>query len=213
MTKQYPVVALGNELYAIDKEQRPKKGEHCHVPDTSLFNGFTGKCGMDDEGMDKAFKQAGFKFYKTIASSDKSLGLPLLPAIEELNPEKLGEIFQKHDLRKAGRNFVDWSMGYVTGYKANKAKYTEEDISFDKVSEIISNYFKVKPVEHFGLDSSDLTVHLLASIKTLKSLKKIPIAVEVEVEEEVTGYYNSIDIPKVDENGFVTVNKWIYDNR
>jgi hypothetical protein len=44
-----------------------------------------------------------------------------------------------------------------------------EDVTAEKLRSIISNYFKVKPVEHFGLDCSDLAEHITASANLKRS--------------------------------------------
>lgn len=70
----------------VDTEAEVQKGEICHAPDTSLFRGFTGKCGMDKDQQLQAYKDAGFKFYKIIAHLPKNdtpllEGVPLLPLV------------------------------------------------------------------------------------------------------------------------------------
>ena len=69
-------------------DEKSNKGDTAYVPDTSLCLGFLGKCGLDKQEQEKATKEAGFKFYKVIAT-DTSFKLEGIPQFElEVEPKK-----------------------------------------------------------------------------------------------------------------------------
>lgn len=101
MTKNYDIIALNNHLYMVDKEEEAYPWVYLHKKKEVIkINGVGEKSG-------ELFHEKGFNFkeegWKIVASTDASLGLPLLPDItkkqvEELNSLGVGEFNRIADI-------------------------------------------------------------------------------------------------------------------
>jgi len=154
---------------------------------------------------------------KVVASTDKSLGLPLLPDIEE-NIEQLAiEIIRRrggwehlfinnkliHKAPPVPTGFWRDVNNIIEGYKAASAKkYTEEDMRklYEGTVQNVGTVVKRKDMPTWE--------------QVLHSLNPLPIQVEVKITSRV---YKGGIIEKeinnllVDENNFVQVVKWRYE--
>lgn len=164
------------------------------------------------------------KVAKILASTDKSLGLPLLPNIEE--DIEMPDRSQIIKLAKT-QNFNGqigtiipqekaFLNGYEKGYKAaSTKKYTEEDIR----KAIIFGFEQCLNNETISPDGSGETGIFEKDIKPfIESLNPLPKQVEIEMKMEfITTEDDQNDpighfwIPKVDANNIVQVVKWIYE--
>ena len=150
--------------------------------------------------------------YMVIASNDPSLGLPLLPAVEE-DVERLAyksankllsEFIHPKDVKKISQLWID-------GYKAASAKqFTEEDMR--------------KAIELSREDYVKDVIDIRHPIEIIQSLKPKPIAVELEMtrkcalnKSDCFGFQEMLPdcgcqwIPAVDENNYVKVKQWYYE--
>lgn len=217
MSKIYDIIHLGEHSYVVDKEAEIKEGN------------WTFYIGVENEPETyKVFKikkitergtSAHTKFMvtgdgrtcdnKVIASSDPSLSLPLLPAIEENNSsleDIIAEIMPRFNTySKSNVRFL-----VTAGYKAAKLKkYTEENIK--------KTYVKGW-IDGSNDDTSDVECE-----KLLESLTPLPVQVEVEMtyQYKVGKEWKSVllpsewsdknakrEVPKV-ENNTLKVVKWI----
>jgi len=159
---------------------------------------------------------------KVVASTDKSLGLPLLPDIEE-NIEQLAiEIIRRrggwehlfinnkliHKAPPVPTGFWRDVNNIIEGYKAASAKkYTEEDMRklYEGTVQNVGTVVKRKDMPTWE--------------QVLHSLNPLPIQVEVEMQGYTYDYRNipTITVPdtmtwllKVDKNNIVQVVNWIF---
>lgn len=205
--KQYPLIHLHDKMYMVDKEAKVKTGDIAIDDSTeSLYT-----------KIERGYGRLNMK--KVLASNDSSLELPLLPSIEE-DIEKLAEAYVSgarwmetiNSVPDSKMEFIlnSHKKSFIAGYKANKALYTEEDM----INCFIAGFHHQAKLQL--LDDS--------AKEYLQSLKKLPIAVVVEMEmnDDVHGTYENAvedgmpieEIPhkiKVNEKGFVIIKKWIYD--
>lgn len=189
MTKIYPIISLNGEMYMVDPKAHIKKGEWY------IFS---------FDGVVQLYNQANEQseyYFKIIATTDKSLGLSLLPSIEDemymglkTRPGMLGLDEKEHE-------------AFLSGYRlaASKKQYTEEDMR-QAYAEGILNQQKRSLYGNFE-----------QFINSLESLKPIPTAIEVEMYEDTDngnpafGGYDCPNVPKVDKQNYIIVKKWIYD--
>jgi hypothetical protein len=169
MNKIYDLVHLNGYVYGVDKEVLndicPQNGTQVH------------KKGDDSHGMCDCTA--------IVFSNDPSLGLPLLPPIEEAIP-----YLQTTD--------EDQQWAYREGYKAAKAKrYTEEDIK--EVIDMARSFIAL-----------DFSKPQYSTEEIIKSLNPLPKQVEVEMEM-IGNPHEWIYAPKVNENNIVNVIRWIYE--
>lgn len=212
MTRQYSIVYLNNFAYMVEYGVK-LKGE-----DQFTFTNGTPKIW---------------------AANNPSLGLPLLPKIEEI--VEAPKYKRPSDMKQEGITVAEalaHVIGFTEGYKAAKAKkYTEEDIKNFEVWLFENEYryqTNVKTWKEAIKDLVPMGIGLwykpgmsVGGKKTsdlfseyVKSLSPLPIAVEVEINEirgNVDPSTNGgigdkyIEIPKVDENNTIIVKKWIWD--
>lgn len=187
MTKQYPIVHLGNEMYMID-------------PTT-------------DDNFKRIWGDKGY-FGTMLASTDKSLNLPLLPAVEDNTHQRLTHLaaFEQGFNFAHGIPSNEMYYRFNTWWKQNQVaasakKWSDEDMR--TAFEAGSN--DTYECEANGKDklcycrNDNECSHrkYLTADKYLESLKPKPIAVEVEMFK---------DLLLVDENNIVKVVKYIYEN-
>jgi hypothetical protein len=190
-TKTYPIVQADENLYAIGpKGNKWLNQGWCY--DSNLKKLFKHEFRDELNIIQSAFSE------KILFTTDKSLGLPLLPPIEE-DVEQLFE--NKYELKpynKPGSPFRYFSEGY----KANKGKWSDEDMQdcWIKAHENAGKLFNKEPHILFG-----------KYLKEKKdSLKKVPIAVEVGMDVKYLDRPQFEWIPKI-ENNYVKIVKWIYE--
>lgn len=121
---------------------------------------------------------------RLIASNNPEHNLPSITFSEEVVKE-LGEV----DIEKIATDYYQSASdsvidGFIDGYNQCKEdnkenKYTDKNIINSK--SIIDSYFKVKPIEHFGLNIGDMLEHLVASLNA-KIFNKQDYEVEIEIE-------------------------------
>lgn len=158
---------------------------------------------------------------KIIATTDPSLGLPLLPAIEENTLQQLVDELPVDWLGTGGlgsnpdKEAEDWKKRWDVAYKAAKAKqYTEEDMRKAFIAGRKFQQGGKSAKEQPERNEPDFT-------DFIQYLNPKPVAVELEMKdiggEEWMGdnengepFWNEILIPRV-ENGFVKVKQWYYE--
>lgn len=199
MRQTYRVVTIDDYALVIS-DDRPQVGEYCHVPDTSLFNGFTGVCILDTAHMDKAFKDAGFKFYKVVASIDKDMrekGVPMLI----LCKIKVGEQYRYRGFYNGESHdeivIVESINGREVNMSNNIGTMLEEDGSCICLYELVISANKWTDediIKAFNKGSNSGAYHMKRQLKTgeltfksgtdyLQSLqKKYPEYVDLEME-------------------------------
>lgn len=136
-----------------------------------------------------------------LATTDHSLGLPLLPKIEEyISDDSINQIAADLGYRMLPE---DLREGILAGYKAASAKkYTEEDLR---------KAFEAGQTYEFNLQK--YKGELVPIDRYIRSLNPKPIQVEIEIEME---YYHSsnadssAELVPVIENGYIKVSKWYY---
>lgn len=203
MTKIFDIIHLNNEMYMILIFDYLKKGDsYIAVDRTTVI---------------KSCEKDGYAGLRIIATTNKSLGLPLLPAIQE----NIQDLAHKHTkdllLTSEGRTQRWW--GFIFGYEAAKAKkYTEEDIM---------TFYKYVKTHTF----QEAMNHLNKSTNPLP--KQVEVEMEVDADDQRNWYVDcpsgkysddepvppSKDIlysnarylkPKKVDN-IVQVQKWIYE--
>lgn len=220
MTKQYPIIKIKDHLYMVDK------GATILVEDFVLTPSQMLKVGSQialEHYLHYLSLGSGEKWDKIIATTDTSLGLPLLPAIEEdlkflqtLADSSFNEFRERNPIIPA-KHILPFKTGYIKGYKAaSKKKYTEEHIK--KAIELAQT---TENLESFG---STITFKYSHPEEIISQLTPTPIAVEVEmvdngypVDMEGLGgmelgecqWFEKWELKIV--NNFVIVKKWIYD--
>lgn len=211
MTKIFDLVHLKGQVYMVDKEATLinswcTDGVILYEP-TETRNELMIKAGT--EGWLKT------KVKAIVATTDPSLNLPLLPAIEE-NVVNLSRIYAEERnsdiIEVLGRGFAETNIqrsyeDFYAGYKAAKAKkYTEEDIQ--KILDYFTNEAPGFYIKKYFL-------------RRLKEANPLTRQVEVEMEDvgneewmgdDYTGepFWNEVLVPKV-VNGFVQVKRCIYE--
>lgn len=156
----------------------------------------------------------GFESVATIlASTDPYLGLPLLPAINNIRKEavkKSAKAWMSIPTEvKINAEGVDYTVGYVEGYEeaVSTKKYSEEDMK--------KCFFRANNLR-YELRNKKTSIEEEFD-DYMKSLNPKPIAVEVEMRYEtwyegtkkLTNIHNFV--LKVDENNTVIVKRWIYE--
>lgn len=207
MNKEYPLIHLNGESYMVDKESGRK------TTIDYITDGEQVKLPANQTELDSPM------WFKILATTDKSLSLPLLPSIEEdvislaenaypyiTVPDK--EITASHNAKQDTRR-----IAWIQGYKANKKKWTDEDMR-NAMRSMRGYDFK-----HI----SDATFDDLMEAH-MNHIKPQPIAVEVEMEKKCEaelvncsfGRGKDCDceiVPKVDQNNFVIVKRWIFNEK
>lgn len=191
MTKIFDIVHLNEHMYAVDKKQHIEEGIR-----------FLPIIGEGDYG------------HPIIATTDTSLGLPLLPEIETKNIESLA--LKQYPIIKNKDVDGDWNdsnsvirKGFIKGYKAASAKkYTEEQVR----NAILKAWDKSEDTKNID--------------EIIQSLNTKPIQVEVEMdylcnvkrgscdcsEQDIDCQSKSLQ-PVVFHEGYVKVKQWIYEER
>ena len=163
--------------------------------------------------------------WRVVATNDPSLGLPLLPDVEEnwfiLAKEEWEEskkVMEKMHQPTSQEQQAFFFSGFSFGYKAAKAKqFTEDDMRNAHMTGSISslNWIKNGIEEEYN--------HVVKAENYIQSLKPKPIAVELEMktlylEEDSNNYTHekddisgSKDFLKVDSTNHVNVLKWYYE--
>lgn len=202
------IIHLNNYMYVVDKKAKIAKGEWYifqFKDTTQLYN--------------EANEQSEY-YFKVIASTDPSLGLSLLPQIEEAEfsiVDKLVKMFPSQPLSG------DKIAGFILGYKAAKAKkYTEENMrNAIKMAKQCVAYSEAAN----GKEWTEVEFYHEED-EIIKSFNPLPIAVEVEMEYEFKNTpdqqqwqemshsekmeYAVPTVPKVDKNNIIQVKRWIY---
>jgi hypothetical protein len=190
---KYDIIHLNNHMYMVDKEIKIKhKGDWVVETHNPIVTAVVECLRTFESDTD----------LKVLASTDPSLGLPLLPEIKEDAQELAYKHTEKLILSSGGRTQRWW--GFIEGYEAASAKkWTDDDI--------ITAIQLAKASTGWGIS------------EILRFLKPKPIAVEVEMEEyseddtehdeggTLPGSVQSEMRPKV-VNNIVIVRRWIYEN-
>jgi hypothetical protein len=174
MTKQYPLIQIGEHFYAVDKEAKLLHKDYFYTP----IAGSDGKTHIfqvgryDEQDCEEAKVQ--YSYQKIVASTDKSIGLPLLEFKEDIQP--LASAGYK-EFRKSGWDLAKAALyhrGFSDGYKAAKAKkYTEEDIRTAIRRGYEINFENDKGDGSTGYDEKDIQ-------GVLKLLKPSPKSIVIE---------------------------------
>lgn len=198
MTKIFPLIQIANKLYAIDKEAILTRTSP-YIRDGELF-----KEGSDSHGICDCIG--------IIASQDETLGIALLPNIEEDIDNILLKYRQNHKLswdyiiEQKELLAIKTSNWYKT--EAAKAKqYTEKDIQ--KAFQLGENRGKSEyKDDHINED------------EYLQSLFPIPTHVELEMEYIIEDFSGSMNVPTyadeatpIVKDGFVIVKQWHYEKQ
>lgn len=242
MTKTYPIIHLNGFIYMVDEKEIP------YNPNGGT-NGLFICLSEIEQNKQHGVKLGDEKYCSPLvtnvgncsacriilASNDPSLGLPLLPDIEEDIEQLALSIYPeiKHLTQASNTDIekqISKRIGFVKGYKAAKAKgYTEEDMK-----DIVLCAPDKQCVDEAGSFENWFK-------RYLQSLNPLPIAVEVEMDidnpcpkcgkDNTHGNYDYskpntplidtlcnecgtvfLPIPKVDENNIIQIVKWIYGN-
>lgn len=200
MIKKYDIISLNNHLYMVDGTDI-KEGEW------GVFKAF------GDAKVKKAFSDSVSGIYrKILASTDTTLGLPLLPKVEEETDWEYAFSVVFPAIKNVAKHDADnLKDGFMEGYKAASVKkYTEEDII--KLLKYIREY------EDFYQLVDEELLHIFVPSYTKEHLTPKPIAVEVEIEDwrgdgedpEIGNHRKDLIFPKTKDN-IVVIKKWIYD--
>jgi hypothetical protein len=203
MNKRFELIHLNGQMYMVDGI--PSLTGEWYIDDTDAIRQSV------TDNTEYWLKREGYK--KIVATKDPSLGLPLLPEIEEdisveavLEGQKVYTAWDRDDNSMTALG--GYQRGYKVGYKAAKAKqYTEEDLRYAYNT---GRMFGQWEAPNSTLESKPSTINEL-----LQSLKPLPIAVEVEMESNpdngnpAFGGYDVPDTIKI-ENGYVKVRRWIW---
>lgn len=209
MTKIYDLIHLNNHIYMVDKEAPLSKGkpttDGVKIYETSEFR---------DKLLDSSSsaEHLSTKISTIVASTDKSLGLPLLSDIEDWY---LASKNYRNEIKTDNREeFLFKMQGFIDGYKAASAKkYTEEDMR--------KAVWKAAEIGFFADIKNSETQQKIEAL--LQSLNPLPKAVEVKIwnldrplellpEGKLKNHTKTLHGTLiVDENNFVEVVKWIYE--
>lgn len=164
----------------------------------------------------KEFSDANYGSVKIIASTDKSLNLPLLPPIEE----DIETISNNH-LPPEGTLYRKWvKMGFIAGYKAaTSKKYTEEDMNqalFIGARNPKDPKKAAIELEEYKKSLNPLPTHVEVSVKigainryvTPDEIKESLLSKLQDKGETI----ETFDKLEVDENNIVNVIRWIYES-
>lgn len=155
--------------------------------------------------------------FRVLSSSNPSLKLPLLPQIEENVEQIATKYLEKRSLLSREAHFA--SKAFIDGYKAaSSKKYTEGDIKA-----AFRNGWADREKHKNGNDPyyhNDPSWGEDGLVEYLKSVNPRPIKVEIEIIHSglckkesclISPCLGDCLIPKVDENGYVIVKRWIYE--
>lgn len=206
MTKKYDITHLNNKMYVIEKNPVFRMEDY-YIDDT-----FTIRKVVVDEPEYWARRS---DYAKIIASSDPSLGLPLVPPIED-DESKLAHDDFKHMGYKSGE--TDFVVGFVRGYRATTTKkYTEEDM--EKAFEAGRNYGFVECGEGFGVMWEGKSENKPKPFEKWAPFFKLPKQVEVDMVYHFGGAVDCGD-PDLDDydyytlrltkDNYISVKRWIY---
>lgn len=217
MTNIYDIISLNGEMYMVDDSKDwDSRGSRIYR------NMIGGTCVFKEEGY-VSFKSLNEEVYdiypknekhlkNIVASTDKSLGLPLLPEIKEEEWDKNRQVAFSKFLSENQDVKLDTGSKlklFNAGYKAASSKeYTEEDMenAYDNGAN-----FALKRRNDCFTD-----VFEAEKQKYIKSLTPPPIQVEVEMEDyPVTGTFGlkseeQVTLPRVDSNNTIIVKRYIY---
>jgi hypothetical protein len=201
MTKRYELIHLNGQMYMVDGI--PSLTGEWYIDDADAIRQSV------TDNTEYWLKREGYK--KIVATTDPSLGLPLLPDIEEDVASMLLKRLAELGFPKMKTEEIhNWSSQIV----AAKAKqYTKEDM-WDAA--------------RFGYDTANNNADDEGTQMTgeefqafLQKLRPLPIAVEVEMVEVDNGDTEhdeggtlpgavTSELEPVIENGKIVVRKWIY---
>lgn len=187
MTKIFDLIHLNNHVYAVDKTVRKLNKGDWHIQQKD------NKIGVWQYLLGSG--ETPLWYWKIIATTHKSLGLPLLPEIEDDVTVLAEKRFPIGDTDFNGL----FQGGFVEGYKAAKAKkYTEEETR-ELCKKSWDAYHHNDTFDEWWNEN--------------KKTDPLPKQVELEMEYDPTGItYHENDKafkPKV-KDGFVIVKRWIY---
>lgn len=232
MTKQYPIIKLGEHLYGVDKDADTLNQiiiqEKWDVGDGTIIGGEIGRRIINDKNpemfpdyynlvsgpdFDKIIGNAKKDHtWRVIATTDKSLNLPLLPPIEEDIDESLEQLLG----RSKKWYYEDTWNNIKFGYKlASKKKYSEEDLL--KYMEFRMLYWKesIKKAEfknhEHPFEAQEKAIHERA----IQSLKPTPIAIEIEMNSWFKNGHDGkivVTTPKA-KDGFMSIKQYIYEKK
>ena len=210
MSKKFDIISLNGFMYAVDRDI--KMGDICrfkHPMQPDDMADFSEKHIIQDlhHSDYKPYEvrtNNGFgpkeAYFKIVATSDPSLGLPLLPDVEEnwfiLAKEEWEEskkVMEKMHQPTSQEQQAFFFSGFSFGYKAAKAKqFTEDDMRNAHMTGSISslNWIKNGIEEEYN--------HVVKAENYIQSLKPKPKFIWLVLENNV---------PLV-ENGYVRVEKW-----
>lgn len=218
MTKIYPIIPLNGEMYMVDNNY-PIGGKYVALserngPQFGEIREFKNHHINGSWNTNWYYPKVPIGTFHIVATTDKKLGLPLLPSIEEVISYRgfneawngvlstIQNTWTRHAIFQFTNKVKDvWKAGYKAG---SKKQYTDKDI-----------WFVLHEVLGRGLNMVDDSTQIL---EIIQSLKPIPTAVEVETDEEVwTGQGSEITEnknfgkPLVDKQGFIIFKRWIYE--
>lgn len=220
MKKRYELIHIPDGyIYGIDKETPPKVGEY-YISDKDKVE----ECFDEDDVNYLSSKPE----YKIFFSNNPSLGLPLLPDIEE-DPEisayKLLDSWLYNPLKKEEYGHLSKDElsilheGFVKGYKAaSLKKWTDKDIEYiimnimdgDYIHTIKSRHDMVVEVERQIEYYNKIFLELRRPISVDVKMKYIEIPCPDNIEGcEVLHQMEMLDL--VDNN--VQVKKWVYEKQ
>lgn len=206
MTKIYDVIKFNNNLYAVDNIF-PIGDKFLGISERENVLGTIKSFGRLDDTLpfhvNGSWNTAWYHpstplgvFH--IVATTVTIGLPLLPAIEEDIEALANNVWDENHLSER--------LAFKQGYKAGKAKrYTEEDISnamfhAAKIGQRRKPKGKVPIV--VGREMYDLPIYQDEIDEYLQSLNSVPKQVVLEID--------GMDSGLIIEKGFVKVKQWIY---
>ena len=213
MNKTYPIIKVGDYLYAVDKEV--KKGDKVYATgdmEAVTYDKDKGWWVIPVEPIAHSGHWAGDDVYKTVATNNPSLkGVLQLPPEEEVWNEDM-QVTYSRLMTKLGMFNDGWKPNtghfiqiFQAGYKLGQSKgqYSEEDMR---------KAFQAR-VE-WGSDQAPSNVP--NEDEFLKSLSKVPKAIECIMETDGLDPHDN-QIPKIDyqykpkNNNGVVVGRYIYE--
>lgn len=254
MVKIYNIIPLNNHLYMVDKTLKKKYEDNTNllILRDGLLWGKEGQvCTLLRDRINgatcevrKAKSKTTYYAYTDInycvdredvvpilASTDTTLGLPLLPKVEEEDilskAEEIYPYVESHVIKAVAHNAGQDSrrIAWVRGYKAASVKkYTEEDMreAFIEGTNHGARYQQLIDNDDF-VDADEMSIDKDFE-KLIQSLTPKPIAVEVEMLEYLSDFeYEAIESGQLDyrkatvltkpktKDNMVVIRRWIYE--
>lgn len=240
MGQKYSIIHLNGLMYAVENDITKLGHVLIHTVDGWILRkAVANKGGFMELENGSATLPFEDSYKPIVMSSNPSIGLPLLPAVNNINELVIlanDSVTQAKSERIVtdGKTLVVYTKGFAEGYKTAKAKkYSEEDMIKGMLWAMSTRESNAKKLGKLTLPETEQEEQQFEKdfmgrynmgealiSKFLQSLNPLPIAVEVEmmegkVVESVEFIGDGADIewnkqPKVDANNFVNPLKWIY---